>query len=102
MTVYAFMNGLLDDFAECPNVPQSFRAQVRDILNDFEQKFSGTKYSIVNSFLQTLPLLKQKFKHEIIKVCARCNEPSANDICNACVYFGKLKKSTLTYDIPYP
>ena len=91
VTTYAFLNGLLDEFTECPNVPQSFRAQVRDMLNDSENKFPGTKYSIVNSFLQTLPLLKQQFKENIIKVCSKCNEPSANDICNACIYLEKLK-----------
>ena len=93
VTTYAFVNGLLDNFAECPNAIHSFRAQVRDNLNELEQKFPGTKYSIVNSFLQILPLLKQKFKNGTIKVCARCSEPSSNDICNACVYLEKLKKS---------
>ena len=92
VTTYAFLNGLLDNFAECPNVPQSFRAQVRDTLNDLEHKFPGTKYSIVNSFLQMLPFLKQQFKDEAIKVCIKCSEPSANDVCNACVYLEKLKK----------
>ena len=92
VTTYAFINGLLDEFTECPNVSQSFRAQVRDMLNNLEQKFPGTKYSIVNSFLQILPLLKQQFKGEAIKVCLKCNEPSANDICNTCVYLEKLRK----------
>ena len=96
VTTYAFINGLLDEFNECPNVPQSFRAQVRDMLNNLEQKFPGTKYSIVNSFLQTLPLLKQKFKNDAIKVCSKCSEPSANDVCNACVYLEKLKRSVVT------
>ena len=91
VTTYAFINGLLDDFAECPNAVHSFRANVRDILNSMEQKFPGTKYSIVNSFLQILPLLKQQFMYEAIKVCIKCNEPSANDACNACVYLEKLK-----------
>jgi len=95
VTTYAFVNGLLDEFNECPNVPQSFRAQVRDMLNDMENKFSGTKYSIVNSFLQILPFLKQQFKDGAIKVCIKCSEPSANDVCNACVYLGKLKKSII-------
>ena len=63
------------------------------MLNDFEQKFPGTKYSIVNSFLQVLPLLKEKFKDGAIKICAKCSEPSANDVCNACIYLEKLKKS---------
>ena len=95
VTTYAFVNGLLDDFNECPNAVHSFRAQVRDILNDMEQKFPSTKYSIVNSFLQILPLLKQQFKDGIIKVCAKCSEPSANDVCNACNYIEKLKKSVV-------
>ncbi|MBI3026631.1 TIGR00269 family protein [Candidatus Woesearchaeota archaeon] len=90
VTAYAFLNGLLEEFTECPNVPQSFRAQVRDMLNGLENKFPGTKYSIVNSFLQNLPSLKQRFKNEEVKACAKCNEPSANEICNACVYLGKL------------
>ena len=94
-TTYAFVNGLLDEFNECPNVPQSFRAQVRDTLNDLENKFPGTKYSVVNSFLQVLPLLKQKFKNEAIKACLRCSEPSANDLCNACVYLEKLKEKIM-------
>ena len=93
VTTYSFLNGLLDDFAECANAAQSFRAQVRDMLNGMEQKFSGTKYSIVNSFLQILPMLKQEFKNGIIKVCLKCNEPSANEICNACVYLERLNKS---------
>lgn len=93
VTTYAFVSGLLDEFNECPNVPQSFRAQVRDMLNSMEQKFPGTKYSIVNSFLQMLPLLKQQFKDEAIKACIKCSEPSANDACNACVYLEKLRNS---------
>jgi len=90
VTTYAFLNRLLDEFAECPNAAQSFRAQVRDMLNGMEQKFPGTKYSIVNSFLQILPLLKQQFKDGVIKICTKCSEPSSNEICNACVYLEKL------------
>ena len=93
VTTYAFVNGLLDNFNECPNVPQSFRAQVRDMLNDMENKFAGTKYSIVNSFLQILPQLKEQFKGKAIEVCVRCNEPSANSVCNACLYLEKLRNS---------
>ena len=91
VTAYAFINGLLDGFNECPNAVQSYRAQVRDMLNGMEQKFPGTKYSIVNSFLQMLPLLKQQFKDYAIKTCLKCSEPSANDVCNACVYLERLK-----------
>ena len=94
VTTYAFLNGLLDNFNECPNAVHSFRAQVRDSLNDLENKFPGTKYSIVNSFLQTLPFLKEKFKGGEIKICKNCNEHAANDVCNACIYVEKLKNES--------
>jgi len=91
VTTYAFIK--LDDFIECPNVAKSYRAQVRDMLNDFEAKFSGTKYAIVNSYLQTLPDLKQKFKEAEINSCINCGEPSSKDKCNACKYVEKLSKA---------
>lgn len=91
VTTYAFINGLLDNFNECPNAVHSFRAQVRDKLNDLENKFPGTKYSIVNSFLQILPYLKEQFKDGEIKICKNCSEPAANEVCNACIYIDKLK-----------
>ena len=93
VTTYAFVNNLLDKFVECPNVSQSYRAQVRDMLNDFEAKFPGTKYSIVNSFLQILPDLKQRFKGEEVNYCTSCGEPASKDKCNACKYVEKLNKA---------
>ena len=92
-TTYAFLNGILDVFNECPNVVKSYRAQVRDMLNDFEAKFPGTKYSIINSFLQTLPDLKQRFKDSEAGFCKNCGEAAAKDKCNACKYVAKLDKA---------
>ncbi len=91
VTTYAFVNGLLDNFNECPNVSQSFRAQVRDAINDLESKFPGTKYAIINSFLHVLPYLKERFKEGAIKVCMNCSEPGSNDVCNACIHLERLK-----------
>ena len=92
VTAYAFINGLLDNFNECPNAIHSFRAQIRDMLNEMENKFPGTKYSVINSFLETLPLLKEKFRGGMLQACSRCSEPSANEVCSACNYLEKLKQ----------
>jgi len=92
VTTYAFINKLLDNLTECPYVSESYRAQVRDILNDFEAKFTGTKNSIANSFLQILPDLKIRFKDDDeVSYCKKCKEPAAKDICNACKFVEKLK-----------
>lgn len=93
VTTYAFVNGILDEFNECPNVAKSYRAQIRDMLNDIEAKFSGTKYAIVNSFLQILPDLKERFKDAEVNYCKECNEPASKDKCNACKYVEKLNKA---------
>ena len=95
VTTYAFINGIMDEFIECPNVSQSYRAQVRDMLNDMEAKFSGTKYSIVNSFLQILPSLKERFKEGEVNFCTKCGEPASKDECNACKYIQKLDNAKL-------
>ena len=95
VTTYAFLNGILDVFNECPNVAKSYRAQVRDMLNDFEAKFPGTKYSIINSFLQTLPDLKATFKDVEVNFCISCGEPAAKDKCNACKFADRLEKAKI-------
>jgi tRNA-5-methyluridine54 2-sulfurtransferase len=95
VTTYAFINNILDEFNECPNVSKSYRAQIRDMLNDLEAKFSGTKYSIVNSFLQIQPDLKQRFKEAEVNCCNSCGEPASKDKCNACKYVEKLNKAKI-------
>lgn len=95
VATYAFINGLLRGFNECPNAPLSQRAKVRDMLNGMENEYAGTKYSIVNSFLQILPDLKNKYKFGVVNRCVNCGEPCSKDICNACVYIGKLKLKKL-------
>lgn len=94
-TVYAYINKLLDDFNECPNVSKSYRAQVRDMLNNFENENPGTKYAIINSFLQILPDLKERFKGEEVSYCKSCGEPASKDKCNACIFAEKLEKAKL-------
>lgn len=95
VTVYAYINKLLDDFNECPNVAKSYRAQIRDMLNNFENENPGTKYAVINSFLQILPDLKERFKGEEVNYCKSCGEPAAKGRCNACIFVEKLEKAKL-------
>jgi len=86
VATYAFLKGFLDKFTECPNNSDSFRNKVRDLINEFENKFPGTKHNIINSFIETLPLLKKEYSknsHEIIE-CKTCGEPCSQNICRAC------------------
>ena len=88
---YAFIKKLTDNFNECPYAKDSFRTEIRDMVNKFDKNYPSTKYAIVNSFLEILPSLKQKYKNTEIKSCIYCNEPASNEICQACEYVKKLK-----------
>ncbi len=74
------------DFTECPNIGLSFRANVRDQLNEIENKFPGAKNGMVNAFLEILPTLKEKYKEtKPFSYCEKCGEPCTGKVCNACL-----------------
>ncbi len=94
VTAYAFLKGFMDKFNECPNSDEAYRNSIRNMLNDYECKFPGTKNSIILSFLEILPLLKNHYKNntETIKSCSTCGEPCSQEICKACVYIKEVIK----------
>ena len=75
----------------CPCSLEAYRRSVLNMLDDFDKKNAGTKYGIINSFLEIKPLLADKYKGKI-KVCRKCGEASAQDVCSTCKLVGKLKK----------
>ncbi len=92
VATYAYLNKILDKFTECPNITESYRARVRDMLNDFEKNNPGTKHATVNSFLDVLPDLKKRYKNGEVNHCKICNEPASKDKCNACRLVEKFKR----------
>ncbi|MBI2580491.1 TIGR00269 family protein [Candidatus Woesearchaeota archaeon] len=97
VAAYAFLQNFGIRFNECPHSRISFRAAVRDFLNDLEQQLPGTKQNIINNFLKLLPRLKKKYAAVAdIAHCSSCGEPSSNELCKACVYVNSLKESAPT------
>ncbi len=92
--IYSFLKGFNVKFSECPYADIGYRNEIRDLLNNLEAKYSGTKSSIVNSFLEILPVLKEKYKLEGkgINSCILCGEPTSREKCQACVYVQRLKE----------
>ncbi|MAG47392.1 TIGR00269 family protein [archaeon] len=93
VATYAFLKGFKTEFSECPHASIGYRHEIRDLLNNFEKKYPGTKVGLVNSFLETLSILKEKYKkkHKKINYCSICQEPTSKEKCQACTYVEKLK-----------
>jgi uncharacterized protein (TIGR00269 family) len=92
VATYAFLKKLINEFSECPHSSDSYRGDLRDMLNNFEAKYPGTKHSIITSFIELLPLLKENFKNKIeLKNCKVCDEPCSQEICQTCKIVEILK-----------
>ncbi|MBI2672766.1 TIGR00269 family protein [Candidatus Woesearchaeota archaeon] len=87
---YAFLKNFPVKFSECPYSNDAYRGEIRDYLNEIENKHPGTKHAIVNSFLDILPILKERFKNETINSCNICGEPCSGNICNVCKLLEKV------------
>ncbi len=94
VAAYAFLKGFMHEFTECPHSSEAYRGSIRDMLNEFEAKYQGTKHSIINSFIEILPSLKEKYKKEDheIKSCSVCGEPCSQDTCKACQFVKEVIK----------
>lgn len=95
VAAYAFLKNFMHEFNECPHSSEAYRGSIRDMLNEFEAEYPGTKHSVINSFLQILPQLKDKFKKEDyeIKSCSVCEEPCSKEICKTCQYVKEVIKA---------
>lgn len=91
--IYSFIHNAVPGYTECPK-QASYRFEIRDFLNKFENKNPGIKAAIVNSFLQTLPILKKRYAKAAkgtLKSCKKCREPSSKETCKACELLKALK-----------
>ncbi|MBU4501045.1 MAG: TIGR00269 family protein [Nanoarchaeota archaeon] len=92
VTAYCFLRKLPVQYDECPYAISSYRAEVRDMINNFTAKQGQTKHAIINSFLDILPVLKKKYAKSEIKSCKKCGEPCSGEVCKVCEFLDKIKK----------
>ncbi|MCD6562691.1 MAG: TIGR00269 family protein [Thermoproteales archaeon] len=85
-TTYSILHSLYPDKnVECPYAPLSFRWYIRKFLNDLEMRNPGIKYSLLNSLVEVLSLLREKYRESDLKTCKICGEPSSQEVCRACM-----------------
>ncbi len=89
--IYSYLKKFPVDYNECPYAEDSFRADIRNVLNDLEMKYPGTKNAIVNSFLKMHPYIRKMYVNRKMKYCKKCKEPTAQDVCQTCLLIKKLK-----------
>jgi uncharacterized protein (TIGR00269 family) len=103
IVLYAILNNIEADFSECPYAVEAFRAEIRDWLNEMEEKHPGTKYQILRSYDKMFPLLAKTYAKRDLGRCKICGQPTTGEICKACNFklqvHEKAKKLGLTFRI---
>src|SRR3989344_2059644 len=91
-TIYSKVKDFKINYEKCPCSENVFRREIETVLNKLEKNHPQIKYSIVNSFLEILPVIKEKYKTtQEIKICKKCKEPSSSPICNTCKILERIK-----------
>jgi uncharacterized protein (TIGR00269 family) len=86
VALYGFLNDLPVSMDECPYASEALRNEIREMINNYEVKHPGTKYSLLGGF-ETISqvLLPPETK---IMYCEKCGEPGSEMICKTCRLLG--------------
>jgi uncharacterized protein (TIGR00269 family) len=85
VAIYAMLRDIELESMECPYARFAFRGHVRKMLNESEEKYPGTKFKIVSSFLEIEGPLRAKYATETeLPSCDSCGEPSSQKTCMFC------------------
>jgi uncharacterized protein (TIGR00269 family) len=89
IAIYAMAKGIDIDHRECPYADNAMRQTLRRQLNELEEKYPGSKFKILSSFLE----MESKLKVEGpgLKSCITCNEPTTSDKCKFCELIAHIK-----------
>ena len=84
VAIYAFLAGIPLPTVYCPYASRSFRFTVKKMLNEFERKHPGTKYSVMRGYERLSAFLPKAEPERKLVQCERCGEASASRICKVC------------------
>ncbi|MFO7872444.1 MAG: TIGR00269 family protein [Candidatus Undinarchaeales archaeon] len=89
--LYANLKGFKIHPKRCPYVSGSLRNDTRDMLNEFEEKHPGSKFSLLSGADKLSDLIDvEKFSGPELKECKKCGEPTASEICKVCKLIEKV------------
>jgi uncharacterized protein (TIGR00269 family) len=82
--LYAYVKKIPYQYTPCPYASEALRNDIRTMLNTMEEKYAGTKFTILRTIERIRPAIEQIVTKENFKVCKNCGEPSAQDCCKTC------------------
>jgi uncharacterized protein (TIGR00269 family) len=91
--LYAIVNELEFHDLECPYAAEAARNEYRSVLARLEDKFPGTRHSLLKSYEDLRPTLEARFEPADLRTCA-CGEPTLSEKCKSCELLSSLDKTS--------
>jgi uncharacterized protein (TIGR00269 family) len=82
---YAYLNGFDFQSVACPHGNEALRNDIRNFLNQMEQKHPGTKFTLQKTAERLRELLARTEPVSPLNECAKCGDPTPNQFCEACL-----------------
>jgi uncharacterized protein (TIGR00269 family) len=92
VALYVLARELEVHFAGCPYSQESFRGEVGQFIKQLSQNHPTIMYSTLRGFDKLKPVIKKEFTKQFnMGKCTRCGEPSAHELCRACIFCNEIK-----------
>jgi uncharacterized protein (TIGR00269 family) len=92
IALYAFVHQLCNfNSGSCPHIADAMRLEVKNLLNDLEDRHPGTKYSVSRGCKRIIDL--QPDSNFQTQPCRKCGEPCSNGLCQSCRLLDQIKQS---------
>jgi uncharacterized protein (TIGR00269 family) len=85
VVLYAYLNGFDFQSVACPHGNEALRNDIRNFLNQMEQKHPGTKFTLQKTAEKLRQLLEQTTQVAPLNECAKCGDPTPHQLCEACL-----------------
>jgi uncharacterized protein (TIGR00269 family) len=89
--LYARLQGIPFDHAECPHASRAGRNVFREVLWDLEEAIPGSRHALLRTREKLLPLLFREDPEGAPQRCTACGEPSSGELCRPCAYLAALR-----------
>lgn len=81
---YAHLRKIPFSPSRCPYSGEAFRGTVRKALDMIEERHPGTKFQLLKSTDQLIPLLREGIEVGPLTRCGTCGEIASGELCRVC------------------
>ena len=85
VALYAYLSGFEFQSIECPHGIEALRNDIRNFMNQMEQKHPGTKFTLQRAAARLRESLVLAAPLSDLSECEKCGDPTPNRLCEACL-----------------